>query len=154
MAVNPGPLWGLALPIKSVESKDRLAKSAGSEDAWEPESSGPHGVYLAGSPFRHDEEDQKTLQIERSSPNELSLIGDLDLASYDQLRVEMHGSPGPLRLDVSGIGFMDSSGLRVILQRLESGPVTLVAPSDQVVRLLDLCGVSDWKGLTVEPGLG
>jgi hypothetical protein len=61
--------------------------------------------------------------------------------------------PGPLRLDVSNVTFMDSTGLRMILLRLRDGPITFLWPSVQVVRFLDLCGVSGVRGLTVETRL-
>jgi len=51
-------------------------------------------------------------------------------------------------LDLSETGFLDSSGLRAILtahRRLatEQGRLTLRAPSEPVVRLLEITGLSD-----------
>jgi anti-anti-sigma factor len=90
------------------------------------------------------------IHIERPAPNTLCLFGDLDLASYELLRTELGKTSGPVTLEVSGITFVDSTGLRVILQRLHDGPITLVSPSEQVRRLLDLCHLEDLNGLTVE----
>jgi anti-anti-sigma factor len=90
------------------------------------------------------------LYIENPAPDTLCLSGDLDLASYEQLRGTLLAFPGPLRLEVSGVTFMDSTGLRVILHRLKDGPITLVSPGPQVLRLLALCGLADLGGLTIE----
>jgi anti-anti-sigma factor len=62
----------------------------------------------------------------------------------------LNDASGPLTLDLSGVTFMDSSGLRVILDRLKDGPITLVSPSPQVQHLLELCRLTDLKGLTLE----
>jgi anti-anti-sigma regulatory factor len=51
---------------------------------------------------------------------------------------------------MAGVTFMDSTGLRLILQRLQTGPVTLVFPTSQIMRLLELCGAAEIDGLTVE----
>jgi anti-anti-sigma factor len=65
------------------------------------------------------------LRIGRSGPDTLCLSGDLDLASSEQLAAELNRLPSPLRLDVSNVTFMDSTGLRMILRRLNDGPITL-----------------------------
>jgi anti-anti-sigma factor len=91
------------------------------------------------------------LQIDHVEPGHLRLEGELDFASFDPLRDALIAIMGPVTLDVSGLGFLDSTGLRVILERLDAGPVTLVAPTEAIVRLLDLCGLTDVKGLTIRP---
>jgi anti-anti-sigma factor len=63
----------------------------------------------------------------------------------------MDGLSGPVRLDLSAVGFMDSTGLRLILQRLASGPITLVSPTPQILRLFELCGLTHVAGLSFEP---
>jgi anti-sigma B factor antagonist len=89
------------------------------------------------------------LQIDHVGPGHLRLEGELDFASFDPLREALAAITGPVTLDVSGIGFLDSTGLRVILERLEAGPVILVAPSAAIVRLIELCGLTDAEGLTI-----
>ena len=79
----------------------------------------------------------QTLRIQRTSPGRLTLTGDLDVANHDRLTAVMETIPGPLTLDVSGVTSMDSTALRVIAKRLPTGPVTLVGPSHQILRLLD-----------------
>ena len=55
---------------------------------------------------------------------------------------------GTIVLDLSGTGFLDSSGLRAILtaqRRLSEngGTMTLRAPSEPVTRLLEITGLTD-----------
>ena len=76
--------------------------------------------------------------------------GDVDLAGGPLLdeaiaRVERDG---PVVIDVSGVDFIDSSGLRSLLSASRraherSGEVVLRAPSPGVLRLLELTGTAD-----------
>jgi anti-anti-sigma factor len=90
------------------------------------------------------------LQIERLGPDTLALSGDLDFASFDPLSAALDDVPGAVRLDLSGLTFMDSTGLGLILQRRKVGPVTLVGTSPHIRRMIELCGVADQDGLTFE----
>lgn len=67
----------------------------------------------------------------------------------------MLASHGSARFDLSGVEFIDSSGLGVLVALTSSardagGDVTLVAPSKPVVRLLEISGLD--QHLTVSPG--
>jgi anti-anti-sigma factor len=73
------------------------------------------------------------------------LVGPLDLPSHmalTELMEELVRTPGDITLDVSGVTFMDSSGLRVILDACRDlaagGSVRLVNPTGQVKKLLRL----------------
>lgn len=90
------------------------------------------------------------LVVERTEQSTLRLSGELDLASSATLDWYLEEIRGPVRLDMAGLIFMDSIGLRVILRRLKATPVILRHPSPQVIRLLALCGVRHLVGLTVE----
>ena len=90
------------------------------------------------------------LQISCTFPNELRLTGDLDLVSDGDLNGALAPLEGPIRLDLSGLDFMDSTGLRVVAQRLTIDHVCLVRPSARVMRVVDLCGLRDVPGLTIE----
>lgn len=81
----------------------------------------------------------------------LAVEGDVDLATAGQLReAAVHAivfGPGHLHLDLTKVGFCDSSGLHVLLatrRRANLAGVRLtVAPSPPVQRVLDLAGVHE-----------
>jgi anti-sigma B factor antagonist len=81
----------------------------------------------------------------------LRLHGELDLASADQVaqRLDALAASGePVVLDVDRLSFMDSSGLRVVLQAAENSRTSdwsfsLTAGSDQVRHLFASAGVTD-----------
>ena len=53
------------------------------------------------------------------TPGEFKLTGELDLASFEAVQdylVTELGRPGPLTLDLSGLGFMDSHGLLMLVR--------------------------------------
>jgi anti-sigma B factor antagonist len=78
--------------------------------------------------------------------------GDLDAYRGDELRAVLEDHIGAgrrsIELDASGVTFMDSGGLRVIIEaderlREQGEGLTLIDPSPQVIRLLrytDLLG--------------
>ena len=94
------------------------------------------------------------MQIERLGPDTLALSGDLDFASFDPLSAALDDLPGAVRLDLSGLTSMDSTGLRLILERLNVGPVTLVGTPPHTMRMIELCGLTEQHGLTFEAGAG
>jgi anti-sigma B factor antagonist len=78
------------------------------------------------------------------------LVGPLDLPSHmalTELMEELVRTPGDITLDVSEVTFMDSSGLRVILDACrdlaDRGSVRLVSPAGQVKKLLRLTGAPE-----------
>lgn len=91
--------------------------------------------------------------IERDDPDaarRLTLTGELDIASTPELRErlqELGGTHQRVRLDLSGLEFMDSTGISAILLGLRDskrdGWELEVAPSvsRQVARLLTLTGL-------------
>lgn len=74
----------------------------------------------------------------------LRLVGELCLSSVDDLVAKLATlADGADVLDLSGLSFMDSSGLHAFEQHartLESRPLVLQNPSAEVRRLLDLTG--------------
>ncbi len=76
--------------------------------------------------------------------------GDLDAQTAQELEgaidgVVADGRPS-VTLDLAGLAFVDSSGLRsMVLARGQDGErqVVLRSPSDSVVRLLDITGLTD-----------
>ncbi len=89
------------------------------------------------------------------------LEGELDMATADDLSqlLRVASSKGdPIVLDFSGLSFMDSSGLRALLEGAgrpnENGPVVILNPSDQVRRVLDISIPGGMPGLEVRPPIG
>jgi anti-sigma B factor antagonist len=86
-------------------------------------------------------------RIVRPDGVSLVLSGDLDLASTDRLLSACENVPdgGMLTLDLSGLSFMDSSGVKVFMNldrrsRREGWMLAIDKPCGQVLRLLQLCG--------------
>src|SRR5688500_1584478 len=87
------------------------------------------------------------------------LEGELDMATAGGLSELLRAAADndePVVLDFSGVSFMDSSGLRALLEgaRLPngSGPVVIVNPTAQVRRVLDVSIPGGIPGLEVRTG--
>lgn len=80
----------------------------------------------------------------------LTLTGDLDLAAHTALRSEINAlldAGRALAVDCAGLTFMDSMGLRVLVEGLrradsEGLAFELISPSAPVRRVLDLSGTA------------
>lgn len=79
----------------------------------------------------------------------VALAGECDVYTYDQLRgaleAEVAGEAGLLVVDLSGLGFMDSTGVQVLLDirammSERGGRLVLVSPQATVARVLNLVG--------------
>lgn len=86
-------------------------------------------------------------RIESGEAVTLVLSGELDLASADTLTLTAEPVPanGSLTLELAGLTFVDSSGLKVFMNldrrsRREGWTLSMRSPNGQVLRLLQLCG--------------
>lgn len=100
---------------------------------------------------------EPSLTISVTSPNTVGLIGELDAHSASHVEAALAALPtdGDIRLDLSALTFMDSSGVRVIVsacrRRRERGDeLVLLRPGRAVDRLLSLSGLAEH--LTIERG--
>jgi anti-sigma B factor antagonist len=92
------------------------------------------------------------------------LSGDLDIATVPSLTQAVEGAlhlPGDLLLDLAGLGFIDSSGLRALIQvamalreRRPAGRLVLASPGPSVQRVLDLAGMSKVDAIVIRRGPG
>lgn len=83
------------------------------------------------------------------------LEGEIDMSSADELRsVLMEHRTRPLILDASNLTFMDSSGLKVLLEaaalRNGSGSLVLRRPTKSLRRLLEITAPHGVEGLDVQ----
>ena len=88
-----------------------------------------------------------------SDGSRISATGEVDAHTAPTLAAAIKRAGTTVSLDLSGIEFVDSSGLRVLIdehQRLADagGALTIVSPSAVVTRLFEISGVSDY--LTIE----
>ncbi|MFC4116148.1 STAS domain-containing protein [Nonomuraea zeae] len=89
----------------------------------------------------------------------VTVAGEADSTNADWLEssVESARRPGePLVLDLSGLTFMDSSGLQVLLRlnaatRVQGGVLHLAAVQDLPARVLQISGV--WDALNIHTGV-
>jgi anti-sigma B factor antagonist len=86
-------------------------------------------------------------RIARVDGVDLMLSGELDLSGTDRLLSESKNVPdgGTLTLDLTGLSFMDSSGLKVLMNldrrsKREGWSLAIENPHGQVLQLLELCG--------------
>ncbi len=79
----------------------------------------------------------------------LRLVGEIDRASTDDLSARLDPLPGldgDILIDLSGVGFIDSSGLRVLIDAHQRAQrcgrrVVMIRPSAPVRRLFDISGL-------------
>lgn len=92
--------------------------------------------------------------IEQPEPPQLLLSGEIDIASADDLRaagarvIESLGSADQLDIDMSGVTFIDSSGLGALVSIRNAADeagltISLVIDSPTIIRLFELTGLRD-----------
>jgi anti-anti-sigma factor len=86
----------------------------------------------------------------------LRLAGELDLAAAPRLTealLDFASSEGEVHLDLSEVGFLDSSGLRAILalarSRGDAGSVVLLDPPAAIVRIFEIMGIDEHPGIEI-----
>lgn len=94
------------------------------------------------------------LQI-TSTEDGFSLEGELDMSTAEDLSkvLEETVDGRPVVLDFSGVSFMDSSGLRVLLEAAQKrngdGSLVIVHPASQVQRVFEISIPGGTPGLEV-----
>jgi anti-anti-sigma factor len=105
---------------------------------------------LAALCSRHAPGDFRVLEVESDGIVTLACTGELDMATCGLLAEAVErvlpGAPAVVRIDCAQVGFVDSTGIRSLLEARRRSDVRgvefqLVA-SREVQRLLDLVGVS------------
>ena len=97
------------------------------------------------------------IELDRSGAR---LSGELDLAAYPRASEELaplFGSSQEVTLDLSDVGFLDSSGIRLLIRLQKSlvgeGVLVLRSPKAHVVRVLEIAGLPD-LGVRIEDAMG
>jgi anti-sigma B factor antagonist len=75
----------------------------------------------------------------------LRLVGSLDVASAGAVREEVaarRDAEPAIRLDLAGVEFMDSSGLRLLLGLSDGDGLRLERPSAAVMRVIEVTGTA------------
>jgi anti-sigma B factor antagonist len=83
----------------------------------------------------------------------VSIAGELDLSNADAVRSaienELNADTPKLVFELSGLQFMDSSGIALLASLAQSVPeVELRHPTDIVRRILEITGVDQWLPMT------
>jgi anti-sigma B factor antagonist len=81
----------------------------------------------------------------------VTIAGELDLASVDQVRMAVEPLAGPgvacLELDLAAVEFLDSSGLAVFIELARCHRLRIVAASNPVRRIITVTGLDEVLGL-------
>jgi anti-sigma B factor antagonist len=100
---------------------------------------------------------EQLVQVEISDDGSAALRGELDLLAYDQVSAELaplFEAPGDVVIDVSGLSFVDSSGIRLFvrLQRAlgDRGRLSLRGATPHVAGVFEVAGLRE-LGIVVEP---
>jgi anti-sigma B factor antagonist len=124
-------------------------ESAPGWHAYRPLRGRPAGCVGPGRWYRGWVEQLKVSVAAGHSYTVVALAGESDVYTYDQLRgaleSEVAGEAGLLVVDLSGLGFMDSTGVQVLLDirvmmNDRGGRLALVSPQATVSRVLNLVG--------------
>ena len=98
---------------------------------------------------------EPSFQLERAGANRrFTLSGEVDLAVagglVELLRRSCDGAED-LTLDLSGLSFLDSSGIHAFIEikRLLRGRLILESPTDPVARVFDLVGLARLPGIEI-----
>ena len=93
----------------------------------------------------------------------VAITGEVDIATaprlWERLEAEILTGPSRVVLDLSGLGFIDSTGLTVIIRahkRLGCAGATLVlrSPTPPVARVLTVSGLDQVLDVEIDPGRG
>ena len=98
-----------------------------------------------------EDEEEAELQI-HDVDGVLEVVGDIDTSTAGQLSEAIDGREGDVVIDVAGVGFIDSSGIRTLIasqQALEgrSSTLTIRNPSPAVLRLFQLSSLDEFFNL-------
>lgn len=90
------------------------------------------------------------LEITDHSPGAFSVAGEIDAHSAPEFAAHLRGlgGSGDRRVDMSAVEFMDSSGLRVLIEahraaEADGARLVVVSPGRVVSRIIEVSGLAD-----------
>lgn len=100
-------------------------------------------------PAEPTDDDDLEIDIDGST---LHVRGEIDAYSAATLGAALHASAGSLELDLAAVEFVDSSGLRVLIEAHQllderGDTLTIVDPSPAVQRMFELSVVDDYLNI-------
>ena len=89
-----------------------------------------------------------SLEVTRTVRDEtvtLTVKGEIDMASAGSFRQALDDSTGPGRLvlDLTGVEYLDSAGVKVLYDHLGQYPEVLVSSGTVILRVLAITGLRD-----------
>jgi anti-sigma B factor antagonist len=94
--------------------------------------------------------------VDRATDHRFELIGELDMATADQLSAELEPAlqdGSDIRLDASQLTFTDSSGIHTLANLCNrctnGGQIVLERPTRQVAKVLELVGADSIPNLVI-----
>lgn len=90
-----------------------------------------------------DDDHEPPFRYRRDGNGRIVVTGEIDMASAVAFMPVIMASTDPIELDLSGVTFMDSAGVKLLLRAQRVRPVRIVALSPQVARLLELLGLTE-----------
>lgn len=91
------------------------------------------------------------LQVYAEGGN-IKVVGEIDAHTVPSLGEALRSVHGDVTLDLSGVGFVDSSGLRVLIESHQmfeerGHTMTIINPSAAVKRIFELSVVDDYLNI-------
>jgi anti-sigma B factor antagonist len=89
-----------------------------------------------------------SLEVARTERNEtvtLTVTGEIDMSSAGEFRRALEDSkaPGRLVLNLTGVDYLDSAGVKVLFDHLDQQPEVLVSSGTVILRILAITGLRD-----------
>lgn len=128
--------------------------------AWIAKVDGPRTTATEGKKGSGQMLDSRPARFEVQpsdrDPRGFRLIGEIDISNADQLIDSFGGTlrtQGDLTLDLSGVAFMDSTGIKALIQLSQAlgkaGRLRLISPGSAVARVLELVRVETFPNVVV-----
>lgn len=83
------------------------------------------------------------VQYSRNADGCVVVSGEIDMAVAELVKTFLLDGIGPLELDLSGVTFIDSTGIRLLVDAQQVRTVRITAASPAVIRVLEIVGLTN-----------